>query len=255
MIPRPAQISQSSTPYPEGGVRWRARNSYDRLLDLAADVVFGIQRRWKRERRRRQVGRAYDMALEIARVIPRGSEVLDVGCGNGFIAYHLSAMLGARVAGFDLAESTKAPIDYRHYDGAEFPAKDQSCDAVLLCYVLHHAQDLRLMLSQMRRVLRTGGLVIIYEDIPETRWDRAVLWIHDRQWRERTGPCTFRLDSEWRALFESSGFEIVSERPLSRWRNFTHPVYRRFYVLRLSGHGNPAEAVWHSDCRDDRINL
>ena len=50
-----------------------------------------------RERRRRKVGRAYDMALEIARAIPCGSEVLDVGCGNGFIAHHLSALLGKSV--------------------------------------------------------------------------------------------------------------------------------------------------------------
>jgi cyclopropane fatty-acyl-phospholipid synthase-like methyltransferase len=34
--------------------------------------------------RRRKVGRAYDMALEIARILKPGSAVLDVGCGNGF---------------------------------------------------------------------------------------------------------------------------------------------------------------------------
>src|SRR5712692_10193942 len=74
-----------------------------------------------RERRRRKVGRAYDMALEIARVIPRGSEVLDVGCGNGFIAHHLSAILGISVLGINLGNNADAPIDYRQYDGAQFP--------------------------------------------------------------------------------------------------------------------------------------
>src|SRR3989454_12856005 len=107
---------------------------------LLGVFVSGIQRRWAREHRRRKVGRAYDMALEIARIIPRGSEVLDVGCGNGFIAHHLSAMLGTGVIGIDLGNSAEASIDYRRYDGSRFPMPDHSIDAVLLCYVLHHAQ-------------------------------------------------------------------------------------------------------------------
>lgn len=206
-----------------------------RRRELFGSVVGGLKRRWQRERRRRKVGRAYDMALEIARVIPRGSEVLDVGCGNGFIAHHLSAMLGANVVGIDLGSSAEAAaIDYRSYDGSRFPAPDDSFDAVTLCYVLHHAQDVRLVLNEMRRVLRDGGLAVIYEDIPQSWWDRCVCWFHNRQWQGRTGPCTFRLESEWRTLFNSFGFEIVSERPLSRWRNLTHPVARRFYVLRQS---------------------
>ncbi len=65
----------------------------------------GLVRRWRRERRRRKVGRAYDMALEISRALrvakPQMS-VLDVGCGNGYITHHLSAMLGTRVTGIDL---------------------------------------------------------------------------------------------------------------------------------------------------------
>ena len=202
-------------------------------FDLVEYVLHGIRRRWARERRRRTVGRAYDMASEIARVIPRGSEVLDVGCGNGFIAHHLTAMLGTSVIGIDLGNRTDAAIDYRRYDGAQFPTKDDSFDAVLLCYVLHHAQDVRVMLREMRRVLRNGGLAIIYEDLPLSAWDRAVCWFHSRLWRERTGPCSFRLESDWRALFNSFGFEILAERPLSRWRNLTHPVSRRLYVLKL----------------------
>jgi hypothetical protein len=62
--------------------------------------------------------------------------------------------------------------------------------------------------------------------------DRVVCRIHNRQWQHRTGPCSFRLDAVWRTLFSSAGFEIVAERPLSRWRNLTHPVCRRFYVLK-----------------------
>jgi hypothetical protein len=82
--------------------------------------------------------------------------------------------------------------------------------------------------------LRVGGLAIIYEDMPALWWDRMVCWTHDRQWRGRTGPCTFQLEHEWRKTFSFAGFEVVSERSLSRWRNLAHPVARRFFVLKAT---------------------
>ena len=193
-----------------------------------------IKRRFKRMRRRRKVGRAYDMALEVAQVLPPHADVLDVGCGNGFIAHHLQSMLGTTVVGLDVGNSTAARINYLPYDGRHFPVKDQSFDAVLLCYVLHHAQDARLVLNEVGRVLRDGGLAVIYEDIPSVWWDRVVCWTHDRQWRGRTGPCTFQAEHDWRRMFSLAGFEIVKERALSRWRNVAHPVARRFFVIRIN---------------------
>jgi SAM-dependent methyltransferase len=197
-----------------------------------------IKRRFQRMRRRRKVGRAYDMALEVARTLPpragAGVRVLDVGCGNGFIAHHLTGLLGTTVVGLDVGTSTSARINYLPYDGRHFPVKDQSFDAVLLCYVLHHAQNAILVLNEVSRVLREGGVAIIYEDIPSLWWDRMVCWTHNRQWRARTGPCTFRLEQGWRKTFTVAGFEVVSERALSRWRNLAHPVARRFYVIRAS---------------------
>jgi SAM-dependent methyltransferase len=216
-------IEPEFTAEPQRTPRWRR--------ELLAGAFEGLKRRWQRERRRRKVGRAYDMALEIARCVPSGSEVLDVGCGNGFIAHHLSSMLGTTALGIDLGAKAEAPIDYRQYDGERFPAPDDSFDAVLLCYVLHHAQEASVVLNEVRRVLREGGVAVIYEDIPRTLWDKGVCWIHNQQWRGRTGPCTFRQVSQWHALFKSCGFDVVSDRVLSRGRNLTHPVLRGFYVL------------------------
>ncbi len=206
-----------------------------------------IQRRWRRMRRRRLVGRSYDMALEIARVLSAGSDVLDVGCGSGFIAHHLTSILQSTVVGLDVDKNTNARINYLPYDGRHFPVKDRSFDAVLLCYVLHHAQNHRLVLDEVSRVLRDGGLAIIYEDIPKGRWDRFVCWTHNRQWRGRTGPCTFQLAQSWRTTFTSSGFEIISERPLSRWRNLAHPVSRQFYVLKLNALANVSKLQIQSE--------
>lgn len=214
------QVGDATTSFPN------SRNESE------SHALTGLWRRLRRERRRRKVGRAYDMALEIARVIPLHSRVIDVGCGSGYIAHHLSALLCGEVIGIDLDGITEAPIDYRQFDGTHFPVGDQSADAVLLCYVLHHAQDLTVVMSEMRRVLRAGGLVVVYEDIPEFSWDRFVCWTHNLKWQGRTGRCTFRLESEWRSLFGFAGFELITERELSRWRNLIHPVSRRFFLLK-----------------------
>ena len=188
-------------------------------------------------RRRRKVGRSYDMALEIARVLKEGATVLDVGCGNGFIAHHLKGLLKSRVTGLDVTNTTSANIDYVPYDGRHFPVRDRSFDAVLLCYVLHHAQDASLVLNEVRRVLRSNGRVIIYEDSPSNWWDRTVCWTHNLQWKARTGPCTFQLSKDWRNVFAIAGFKVVSQRSLSRWRNMAHPVSRNFFVLETETNG------------------
>ncbi len=83
----------------------------------------------------------------------------------------------------------------------------------------------------MKRVLRPGGVAIIYEDIPATAWDRFICWTHDLKWRKRTGACTFRSELDWLNVFESAGFQIIRERQLSRLRNLMHPVCRRFFLL------------------------
>lgn len=234
MLPQ-LRLSQSSTPYSGGRVVTRPRTVFDFAVGPLTTAGNGVKRRWLRECRRRKVGRAYDMALEIARVVPRGSEVLDVGCGNGYITHHLSAMLGTNVVGIDVADATQAPIDYRRYNGREFPAVNASFDAVVLAYVLHHAQDMHSMLDEMKRVLRPGGLAIIYEDIPATAWDRFICWTHDLKWRKRTGACTFRSELNWLGVFEFAGFQIIRERRLSRLRNLVHPVCRRFFLLSFNG--------------------
>lgn len=141
-------------------------------------------------------------------------------------------MLGMNVVGIDLAETTQAPIEYRQFDGRHFPLAAGSFDAVLVCYVLHHVQDTGAVISELRRVLRDGGLAIIYEDIPRCWWDRLVCRTHNLKWRGRTGPCTFRGEAEWRETFQAAGFKIAQERALSRWRNLAHPVRRSYYLLK-----------------------
>ena len=202
---------------------------------LAMTDVARVVRR--RNQRRRRVGVAYETAIEVAGLIPRNTRLLDMGCGEGFVAHHLTALLGTNVVGVDLSKTTDAQIEYMSYDGTRIPVTDHSFDGVLLSYVLHHVQDIDQVLSEVRRVVRSGGLVVVYEDIPKDWRDRFPCWAHDMKWRRRVGPCTFRRPMEWKELFSSYGLEIQSEHQISRWRNVFHPVGHTLYILKANGFG------------------
>ena len=204
------------------------------------DVARTVRRR---NQRRRRVGRAYETAIEVAGLIPRNTRMLDVGCGEGFVAHHLTALLGKNVIGVDLAETTEAKIKYLSYDGTRIPVTDHSFDGVLLSYVLHHVQDIDQVLSEVRRIVRNGGLVVVYEDIPKDWRDRLPCWAHDMKWRRRVGPCTFRRPGEWKELFNSYGLEIQSEHQISRWRNIVHPVGHTLFILRATGDAKQEKTI------------
>ena len=225
-------ISDYQTQPDNAPLNFPAANDRCVLAPSRPQFLSGLRRRVNREVRRRKVGRAYDMALEIARQIGRADDILDVGCGNGFIAHHLAALLGSYVMGIDVGGIPDAPINYRGYDGLHFPLPARSFELVLFCYVLHHAQDLDAIFTEVRRVLRDDGFVVIYEDVPAQWWDRIVCAIHNFKWRKRTGPCTFHTDSEWREIFAMAGFETLKNKRLSRWRKVVHPVRRQFFLLR-----------------------
>lgn len=95
-------------------------------------------------------------------------DVLDLGCGGGYMAEAL-AQRGARVIGVDpsLASLSAAreharqaglAIDYREGVGEALPLPDGSLDRVVCVDVLEHVQDLERVLREVRRVLRLGGI-------------------------------------------------------------------------------------------------
>ena len=67
---------------------------------------------------------------------------------------------------------------------------------------------------ELRRVLSDSGTAIVYEDIRARVVGSAGL-LDTTSWRWRTGPCTFRNESEWREELNRAGFEVVREKGLS----------------------------------------
>jgi 2-polyprenyl-6-hydroxyphenyl methylase/3-demethylubiquinone-9 3-methyltransferase len=103
----------------------------------------------------------------LAHVDP-GMRVLDVGCGEGVFAAEL-ARAGAQVVGIDAAEeplrrarARHPELDLRLVDGeGEWPLPDAGFDVVWAGEVIEHVADTAAWLSEVRRVLRSGGALLL----------------------------------------------------------------------------------------------
>jgi 2-polyprenyl-3-methyl-5-hydroxy-6-metoxy-1,4-benzoquinol methylase len=100
-----------------------------------------------------------------------GKEVLDVGCGSG-IATQMLAEAGANVTAIDLTdwavETTRKRLqafglqgDVRREDAEQLPFADASFDLVFAWGVIHHSSDMDRALTELVRVLRLGGDLVL----------------------------------------------------------------------------------------------
>lgn len=97
-----------------------------------------------------------------------GDRVLDVGCGEGLLASEL-ARAGAHVVGIDVAEeplrrarARHPELDLRLVDGeGPWGLPDAGFDVVWAGEVIEHVADTAAWLSEVRRVLRPGGRLLL----------------------------------------------------------------------------------------------
>ena len=98
-----------------------------------------------------------------------GQRVLDAGCGHGPLMVALRDR-GADVAGFDLspamidlaADRLGNTADIRVADlAAPLPYEDDEFDVVTCSLALHYVQDWASALTELRRVLKPGGRLVV----------------------------------------------------------------------------------------------
>jgi SAM-dependent methyltransferase len=105
---------------------------------------------------------------------PASLRVLDVGCGVGVTDRFLAPRFG-ELHGIDLAadavaraRETNPSVRYQAYDGGTLPFEDDAFDLAFTICVLHHVPpaDWPAFASELRRVVRPGGLGVVFEHNP-----------------------------------------------------------------------------------------
>jgi demethylmenaquinone methyltransferase/2-methoxy-6-polyprenyl-1,4-benzoquinol methylase len=154
-------------------------------------MTAGLHHRWR--------ARAADLAR-----IGSGSRVLDVATGTGDLAIELATRVGpsGEVVGSDFAEGmlvrarAKASASegvkprFEWGDALELPYEADSFDAATVGFGARNFADLTRGLSEMGRVVRPGGRVVVLEITTPTR---APLSLFYRLWFDRAVPALGRF--------------------------------------------------------------
>jgi len=159
-------------------------------MTAALPVAEKIRTRYRAERQRfsearyvlRPPERLHVQAQALGGYLGQGDSVLDVGCGTGYLSMHLQEMFGVRACGVDVIDFREAEIPFQRFDGTSIPFPDKSFDHVVLSEVLHHSHDPMALLKECCRVARN---VIVFEDLPDGRLGKLILYLHVRVFARR----------------------------------------------------------------------
>jgi ubiquinone/menaquinone biosynthesis C-methylase UbiE len=112
-----------------------------------------------------------------------GERIVDVGCGPGFYVEELAEQVGdeGSVVGVDPSApmlevaagrtAARSNVAFHQGDAAALPLPDGGCDAALCVQVLEYVEDVTAALRELRRVVRPGGRVLVWD----VDW-RTVSW-------------------------------------------------------------------------------
>lgn len=178
------------------------RSGVDRLLRARA--------RWKA-----------DLVMEFTPNQFGDCTLLDLGAAEGYVGLEIADRTGVRVTLADVQDRNRTALPYVVYDGRVLPFDDDTFDAIVLVYVLHHAESAETLLSEAARV--SGGPIIIVESVYTNRLQCFVLSTADRiaNFVRSSGEMTrlsddldFRTFDEWVDTLEKAKFSIDAVRDL-----------------------------------------
>jgi len=119
---------------------------------------------YENQRRNSTQGGAYDvdtlLSADIVRFLPTATagDVLDYGAGNSPYRPFLRCN---RYATADITQNTAGNIEHLIVPGRPLPEADASFDLILLMDVLEHLPDPDAVITELRRLLRPGGRLIV----------------------------------------------------------------------------------------------
>lgn len=172
----------------------------------------------------------------------RQSEVVDVGCGYGWLLDYFAA--AKRLCGSDISEHAIAMAkkrhpdrEYRQADLLEGPPFEGSFDIVLAVNLVEHLTDPRAGVASIRALCAPGSIVLVHLPVVDNKLGK---WIYDRTYASDPTHIYRPTGREVRTMFEEAGFVTVREsylphRAPSITRHLrVHPSY--LAVFRATAH-------------------
>jgi len=167
-----------------------------------------------------------------------GDRVLDLGCGEGTFTA-LLARAGAAPVGFEVADAAVRRARAAHPDldfrlapiDGPLELADATVDVVWASEVIEHVADTARWLSEVRRVLRPGGVLVLTTPAHgRARVAGLALRGFERHFDPRGDHLRFYTLRSLRALLEDFDFTAVAVRAVGGppgWRRALHATARR----------------------------
>jgi len=129
---------------------------------------------WEKFKNIDKATNGYEHSIKVLGDI-KGKNVLDFGCGNGWLSVVLAKM-GANVSGFDISkEAVRVATSMAEYNGvgdrtnfkvgsgydSGFPS--QSFELIIGQAILHHLGDKESLAKELNRLLKPGGKAVFHE--------------------------------------------------------------------------------------------
>ena len=103
---------------------------------------------------------------------------LDVGCHKGEITKSISKYFKIKkenIYGIDIKKYCELPFKFNTFNFSKIPYLDNTFDLVTCFMVLHHCPSHDILLKEIFRVMKTGGILIVREHSCDTKTDEALL--------------------------------------------------------------------------------
>lgn len=178
---------------------------------------------------------AKKMCKDFKKYILANDKVLDLGCGSGIVAKQIEETFKSKVKGIDITDMRVVDISLKIYNGKDLSfIPDNEFDVVLISYVLHHTEDPKNILKQVKRIAKK--YIIIYEDLNEGFLGKIYCYCHGRLYDlfflKNSIPAKFFNEKEWKDGFKDLGLKIVYSKNKDY---FLNPVKRKMFVLKKTG--------------------
>lgn len=146
----------------------------------------------------------------LSALIPAESRLLDVGSGDGLLAYLIGAERpDVEIEGVDVLVRDRTRIPVRQFDGLTLPYGEGSFDVVMLVDVLHHCPEPMGLLREAARVSR--GTLLLKDHLLEGWLAEPTLRFMDRVGNRRHGVALeteYWRRQEWLDAFARLGLTV-----------------------------------------------